>query len=82
MFLLSAPLYELLAGEVAQACAGSGPLGERVVELDWEDRELLFRFSPCRDGSRLGFGAYRMETWCDGQRVSNNFDADWLRRLL
>lgn len=82
MFLFSAPLYELLAAEVFAVCAGRESLSERVVELEREDGELLFRFTPFRERGRLGFGRYRMETWCGGVRVSNNFEADRLRRML
>ena len=82
MFQFSGPMYEMLAGEVCDACAGGEPLSERVVELDWEERGLLFRFTPERESGRLGFVRYRMETWCGGVRVSNNFDADRLRRML
>lgn len=82
MFHFSIPLYEMLVREVYDACPADAPLAERVVELDWADRELLFRFSPCREGGRLGFGRYRMETWCGDMKVSNDFDAERLRSLL
>lgn len=82
MFLFSAPLYDLLAAEFCAACAEGDSLSERVVELDAPGGELLFRFTPFRKRGRLGFGCYRMETWCGGVRVSNNFDADRLRRML
>lgn len=82
MFLFSAPLYDLLAAEVRAACAEGDSLSERVVELDTPGGELLFRFTPFRERGRLGFGRYRMESWCGGVRVSNNFDADRLRRML
>lgn len=75
-------MYELLAAEVCAACAEGDSLSERVVEWGREERELLFRFTPFRERGRLGFGCYRMETWCGGVRVSNNFDADRLRRML
>ena len=82
MFLFSAPLYERLAAEVLAVCAGQECLSEEVVELERGEDELLFRFTPFRKRGRLGFGRCRMETWCGGVRVSNNFEADWLRRLL
>ncbi len=75
-------MYEMLAGEVCDVCAGGEPLSERVVELEWEECGLLFRFTPVREAGRLGFGRYRMETWCGGRRVSNNFDVDRLGRML
>lgn len=82
MFHFSIPLYEMLVREVYDACGADVPLAERVVELGWEDREMLFRFTPFREGGRLGFSRYRMETWCGDLKVSNDFDADWLRALL
>lgn len=82
MFRFSIPMYEMLVREVYDACPPDAPLDERVVELEWEERGLLFRFTPCREGSRLSFSRYRMETWGDGVKVSNDFDADRLRSLL
>lgn len=82
MFRFSIPMYEMLVREVYDACGADAPLDERVVELCWEDRELLFRFTPCREAGRLGFSRYRMETWCGDLKVSNDFDADRLRALL
>lgn len=82
MFLFSRPLYELLAREVCEVCAQGDPAAERVAELEREGDTLLFRFTPFREGGKLGFGRYRMETWCGEKRVSNDFDAERLRRLL
>lgn len=82
MFCFSIPMYEMLAREMCDACPPGATLEEQVVELEWEERGLLFRFTPCREEDRLGFCRYRMETWCGGVKVSNDFDADRLRSLL
>lgn len=82
MFLFSAPLYELLVREIIEACSEEGVRSERAVESDWDGCELLFRFTAERKKGRVGLVCCRLDSWCDGVRVSNDFDAERLGRML
>lgn len=83
MVQFSMPMYEMILKEIL----GSGGVvaknsEEKVVELQWKEFEILFRFTPCFEKGKLGLRCLKMNTFRDGVLVSNDFDAQKLKEML
>lgn len=86
MFLFSQAIYELLAAEIYTEIASRQTEpngGQRLVEMEWDNRELLLRFHlENEDTGRIRISRWSMLTWCDGQRQEHNFEVDKLYLYL